>query len=186
MQTEQKLLVKFNPEHWFFKHCNPLEVDRLLTEQATITGYLPTFGTLKWQLKDYDSAGFKCWNMGGRLESTTRFSDEPTQMPFLVNMVDVERVFLPIKREIDDLNPDDVNTDDHFWDTFGKSETESTMRWLIKECQKQGHFRSGIQAKGIGENLCLDGLITDLGGGGFLPTRKAIRALAGAGFWKPL
>lgn len=116
----------------------------------------------------------------------THLSDDKEQMPFFVDKSELERTFLPINNDCSDLNPDDFKTDDHFWNTFGKVETESTMRWLMVECQKNGSFSAGVTAKGISYQLCLDGLVLDLGDNKFSPTRLALRKLAGTGYYKPL
>lgn len=178
--------VQFNPKHWFFKHAQHEHVEALMQEEATIIGYLPSFKIIIYELSSRESAGMKVWNMGGRTKSHTHYSESIEQMPFIVELETLEAAFKTPKNDVGDLDPADVDTSKHFWDTYGKSETESYMRWLIMQCQEQGHFSTGIKSKGASSDLCLEGLLTDMGGGTFLPTRKAIRKLAGAGYWKPL
>lgn len=36
--------------------------------------------------------------------------------------------------------PSNIKIDDHFWDTFGHSETEVSARWLIMFLQARNHY----------------------------------------------
>lgn len=34
--------------------------------------------------------------------------------------------------------PEDLQTTEHYWDTFGNSETEVSARWIVRFCQARG------------------------------------------------
>lgn len=177
----KELRVKFNPDHWYFKHQNQELVEALLKEEAIIVGYRPTFKTIEYKFESYDSPGYKIWRVGG--SKTTGNVGNSSEL--LVTEEQLKEVFLPIDNAISKFDPMDFATDEHYWDTFGHSETESYMRWLMIECQKQGSFQP-VFSKGATDKLCDEGLITDFGDNKVAPTIKALQMLSGKGFYKPL
>jgi len=36
------------------------------------------------------------------------------------------------------VQPEDINTDQHFWDAFGHVETEISAMWIVRFCQERG------------------------------------------------
>ena len=102
----------------------------------------------------------------------------------LIEAKEVEDWYEPVS-DVDDLSPDDFHSNEHYWDTFGKSEVESFMRWVMIENQKAGKF-APVKCSHTHDDLCRDGLLTDFGDFQYLITRKALRLLAGRGYYKPL
>jgi hypothetical protein len=144
-------------------------------------GYRPTFNTIEYKFESYDSPGYKIWRVGG--SKTTGNVGNNSEL--LVTEEQLRAVFLPVENKIQGFDPYDFATDEHYWDTFGQSETESYMRWLMIQCQAAGKFVP-ILSKGATDKLCDEDLITDFGDHMVLPTIKALQKLAGSGFYKPL
>lgn len=180
-QQSKELRVKFNPDHWYFKQQNPKLVEALLKEEAIIVGYRPTFKTIEYTFESYNSPAYKIWRVGG--SKTTGNVGNSSEL--LVTEEQLREVFLPVENKISKFDPADFASDEHYWDTFGQSETESYMRWLMIQCQLVGKFEP-ILSKGATDKLCDEGLITDFGDHLVLPTIKALQMLAGKGFYKPL
>lgn len=176
----QPLQVKFNVENWYIKRAGDDKINLLKKERATIVNYFPTTGTVHYKLQE-NSIGYQIWNVT-RGYLTAHIGSEGCELK--VNQSQLNRHFEPVN-DIEDLDVNDIETGGHFWDSFGRSETESFMRWLIIECQKAGKFQP-IKCGQAHQELCEEGLLYDFGNFHYLPTRKAIRKLAGAGFYKPL
>lgn len=176
-QPATTLTCNFNPDYWYFRHHNEDLIKELLKEKATIVGYFPSSKTILFELKE-DSVGYKVWNVSGKYLQAS-FDGE-----LLISQEEIEAWYKP-ENEVSDLDPADFRSDEHYWDTFGKSQTESFMRWVMIENQKAGKFEP-IQCNHAHTDLCLDGLLTDFGDNRYLFTRKALRKLAGSGFYKPL
>lgn len=183
MQTSNQqpatLKVKFNLSNWYIQRSEAEKINQLKKEKATIVRYFPTSGTIHYTLQE-NSIGYKIWNVS-RGYLTAHINS--TECELKVTQDELEAHFRPVN-ELEDLDVNDLKTDEHFWDTFGKSETESFMRWLVIECQKAGKFQP-VRCSHAHETLCCDGLLTDFGDFFYVPTRKAIRILAGKGFYKP-
>jgi len=179
--TSNQLTAKFNPDYWYFKHQPQERVEQLLTETATIVGYLPSSGTVFFELQK-DSAGYQVWNVTRSYLQASITGSNGCEL--LITKEEVEAWYKPVS-DVEDLNPDDFHSNEHDWDTFGRSEVESFMRWLMIENQKAGKFEP-VKCSHAHDDLCQDGLLTDFGDFRYLITRKALRLLAGRGFYKPL
>lgn len=61
------------------------------------------------------------------------------------------------------IKPQDIDTSDRFWDTFGKVETEISARYLVKLAQKKGGWdpftKEEINAFS-GEDFWFNGLVS--------------------------
>lgn len=40
-----------------------------------------------------------------------------------------------------EIRPEDIDTNDHFWDTFDNHETEVSARWIVRFCQHYGTWK---------------------------------------------
>jgi len=177
--TSNQLVCKFNPDYWYFRHQPPERVAELLEETATIVGYLPSTGTVLFELKE-GSAGYRIWNVSRHFLQANINSD----CELLITKEQVEEWYRPVS-DVDDISPDDFDTDEHYWDTFGKSEIESFMRWLVIENQKAGRFEP-VKCSYTHDDLCKDGLLTDFGDSRYLITRKSLLILDSKGHRKSL
>lgn len=39
------------------------------------------------------------------------------------------------------IRPSDINTNQHFWDALGNSETEVSANWIVSLCQERGSWQ---------------------------------------------
>lgn len=181
--NQQLLTCAFNPEHWYFKHQKEEHVEALLKEKATIRKYYPSSGTILFELQE-NSAGYKIWNITGKYVHSYIPRDGETPSDLLITKVTLEAWYKPVN-EVEAHSPFYFRVDEHYWNTFGRSEVEGFMRWMMKQCHEQGNFQP-IKCVAIEQKLCEEGYLTDFGDQRYIFTLKALRTLAGGGFYKPL